>query len=390
MNILIATDTYLPYITGVSVSTDSIARFMALKGYKVTVVSSKQAVTGNVPPLKNLKIVRVPTMPFSFGNKNRWGIFPLTLPMIEKVIRDNKIDIIHIQEPSPTGLSALILAKIHKIPTVGALHFIPEQSGEIISVKHHSLIKIMSWYIQKVYNYYDAVMTVSNYFAGRLKKFGVTKPIHVISNGTDINLYKPGQINLELRKKLNINKEETVFMFLGRIDGDKNVETLVRAMPLVNNNVKLLIVGKGNKKLELKNLSAIQKTQNKIIWVDYITNEEMPKYYHAVDVFVIMSPYEGQSIVTLQAVACGLPIIAANAGALPELCHDNENGFLVSPYDYKTLAQKMNLLAKDIKLRNKFGKKSREISLPHHKPIALKKLEDIYKKLLLTPKTSRC
>jgi 1,2-diacylglycerol 3-alpha-glucosyltransferase len=88
------------------------------------------------------------------------------------------------------------------------------------------------------------------------------------------------------------------------------------------------------------------KVTSKIVWVDYITNEEMTNYYHAADVFSIMSPFEGQSIVTLQAVASGLPIIAANAGALPEFVMDGKNGFLVGTYDAKTLADRMNKLSR--------------------------------------------
>jgi glycosyltransferase involved in cell wall biosynthesis len=107
----------------------------------------------------------------------------------------------------------------------------------------------------------------------------------------------------------------------------------------------------------------------------------MPDIYHAADVFSIMSPYEGQSIVTLQAVATGLPVIGANAGALPELIHDNQNGFLVATYDYKDLAKRMNELAGSVSLRKKFGEESRKISLEHDKPKVLHKLEVIFDKL---------
>jgi glycosyltransferase involved in cell wall biosynthesis len=153
-------------------------------------------------------------------------------------------------------------------------------------------------------------------------------------------------------------------------------------MPFTDAKVKLLVVGKGQKKEILHKLADDLKVSEKITWVDYITNEEMPNYYHAADCFSIMSPFEGQSIVALQAVASGLPIIAANAGALPELCEDGRNGFLVDTYDAKTLADRMNKLAGDKDLREKFGIESRKIALPHHKPTVLHKLEELYKSLI--------
>jgi glycosyltransferase involved in cell wall biosynthesis len=75
-------------------------------------------------------------------------------------------------------------------------------------------------------------------------------------------------------------------------------------------------------------------------------------------------------------------LIAANAGALPELCGDGKNGFLVGTHDFKTLAEKMNKLAGDRELRKRFGKESRIISLPHHKPTVLHKLEMLYEGLI--------
>jgi 1,2-diacylglycerol 3-alpha-glucosyltransferase len=112
-----------------------------------------------------------------------------------------------------------------------------------------------------------------------------------------------------------------------------------------------------------------------------VTDAEMLRLYSAVNAFCIMSPYEGQSIVTLQAVASGLPVIAADAGALPELVTDGKNGYLIKTYDHKSLSKKMNLLASSEKNREKFGIESRKISLEHERSKALSRLENIYIKL---------
>lgn len=382
MNILLTTETYLPYITGVSISTDSIARYMVSQGHKVTLVCPKPIVKGTVEPLEGLTILHIPSIPFAIYNNNAIAIFPFGMWKIARAMRKTKFDIVHIQEPFATGISSLILAKIHHIPTVGSLHFIPEQQSAVVKSLNIVLAPLLRKYIKFIYNNYNSVMTVSNFFASKLRGYGVVKPIFVISNGTDVDKFHPGPIDLTLREKLGISDDSIVFFYLGRLDGDKNVETLIRAMPFANLNVKLLIVGKGQKKEILHKLADDIKVRSKIIWVDYITNEEMPNYYHAADCFSIMSPFEGQSIVTLQAVATGLPVIAANAGALPELCEDGKNGFLVDTYDTKTLADRMNKLAGDKKLREKYGVESRKIALPHHKPEVLHKLEMLYESLI--------
>jgi len=382
MNILIATETYLPYITGVSVSTDSIARYMVSQGHKVTLVCPKPLVKGEVPPLEGLRIVQVPSIPIALYNLNAIAVPFQASPIIEKLMDETKFDVIHIQEAGPTGVTTLIKARRRGIPTVGALHFIPEQVDRVLWGSFEKILTpIINVYVRKIYEKYDEIMTPSHFFANYLKGLGIKKPINVISNGTDTEKFHPSNKNEVLRRKLGFVEDDFVLFFLGRIDRDKNVETLVRAMPFTDKKVKMLIVGKGTEKRFLRFLSRTSKNDGRIVWVPYITNEEMPDYYHAVDTFSIMSPYEGQSIVTLQGAATGLPIIAANASALPELCHDHKNGFLVDTYDYKTLAARIDELVHNPKMVEEFGKESRIISLEHHKPKVLHKLELIFDRL---------
>jgi glycosyltransferase involved in cell wall biosynthesis len=379
MRILIVSDTYLPYITGVSISTDSIARYMVGQGHQVVLITPKPVIKGVVTPLKGLEIIHVPSLPFAFYNNNAVAILPLCFPVIARAMKKNKFDVVHIQEPAPTGFAALILAKIHHIPVVGALHFIPEQVDRVIWGKTEKILTpIVNIYIRLIYRHYDQIMTPSYFFANHLKRLGIKRPINVISNGVDIDKFHPAPINLKFKKKYGISEKSVLFFYLGRIDGDKNVETLVKAMPLTDNHVRLLIVGRGKKDESIRSLAEKLKVSSKITRIEYITNEEMPGVYLAADVFSIMSPYEGQSIVTLQAAATGLPIIGANAGALPELIHDGENGFLVGTHDYRELAVKMNKLAGNQALRKSFGEESRKISLEHDKPKVLHKLEVIF------------
>ena len=382
MDILLTTETYFPWITGVSVSTDNIANYLGSKGHHVTLIYPKQQVKGDVPQHKNVTLVEVPSFYSNFYNNSVSAKIPTAIHIIKRLMNENKFDVVHIQEPGLIGILTLMEARRHKIPVLGALHFIPEQIDRVLWGSFERILTpIINIYIRFIYNKYDAIMTPSHFFAGYLKGVGVKTPIDVISNGTDVKKYHPAPRDYAIRKKLGIRENDFVFFFIGRLDRDKNVETLVRAMPYTDPEVKLLIVGKGTEKNFLKNLAKLLGVSEKIFWVDYITDTEMPNYYQAVNAFSIMSPYEGQSIVTLQAAASGLPIIAAKAGALPELCFNEENGFLVDTYNIRTLAEKMNELAHHEELQKKFATESRRISLPHDRPRALHKLELIYGKL---------
>lgn len=382
MRILIATETYLPWITGVSVSTNNIARFLAQNGHQVTIVTPKQIVKGKLKKIKNIKVVSTYSLPLTFYNNAPIPFLPASLFDILRILKRARFDLVHIQEPGVTGFSTLVAAKIMQLPISGYLHFIPEQIDRVIWGRFENLLTpIINVYIRLVYNLYDAIETPSHFFANYLKRIGVKKPIEVISNGVGVNIYKPGAMNFSLRKSLGISKDDILFFYLGRLDGDKNVETLIKALPFTDKNIRLLIVGRGKKYKTLRKESERLEVSGKLIWVKYITDNEMPDYYHAADVFSIMSPYEGQSIVTLQAVSSGLPVIAADAGALPELVKDKVNGFLVKTYDFNDLSKKMNTLSRDKKLRESFGKESRKVAMPHERKKALKKLEFIFDKL---------
>jgi 1,2-diacylglycerol 3-alpha-glucosyltransferase len=382
MNILITTETYFPIVTGVSVSTFNIASYLAGRGHKVTLVCPKAVTKGETPSIPNCELVALPAYPILFFNIRPVAIFPLAILKMIKLFKTHKFDVVHIQEPAEGGIAALIVAKHYHVPIAGYLHTVPEQNDRLLfNTTERILTPFLNVYFKFIYSKYDVAITPSYFFKSYLKFLGIKTPIETVSNGVEVKRFAPRKQNPAFRKKYDIPEKSILFMYLGRLDGDKNVETLIKAMPYTNDLGHLLVIGRGRFKERLHGLAKRIKAENKITWIDYISDKEMANAYNASDAFTIMSPYEGQSIVTLLACASGLPVIAASAGALPEICRDNENGFLVHTYDYKTLAEKMNQLADNKELREKFGAESRRISLLHARPKNFQKLEEIYKKL---------
>ena len=383
MNILLVSEVSLPFIGGVSTSTDSIARFMVGQGHTVTQIVPKPVIPGAPPPLKGLTFLYTPSVHDPMYAGRPWTLFPFGLRTIEKTLATNHFDIVHIQEPGSLGVSTLIAAKKRKLPIVGALHFTPDQGARMIPGNPQwFVVPFLKAYIHFIYNKYDAIMVPTQTFVDFLDSVNVKTPKTVVSNGVDTNKFTPQPLDRSVREKYHIPKDAFVFFFLGRLDKDKNVGTLVEALPFANKHVHLLIAGSGKQETMLKTRAQELGVTDRITWLGPVGEKEMIDLYHTVNAFSIMSPYEVQSIVTLQAIASGLPMLAARAGALPELCRDGENGLLADTYDYKMVAEKMNTLAGDPTLCEKFGKKSREISLTHHKPTVLKRLEDLYVKVI--------
>lgn len=369
MNIVIITETYPPTISGVANSTDSIARYMVWRGHTVTVVTPAPIVGNTGESVKGLTIVTAPSLQDPFFAGKPMTVFPFGFWPIWRTIRSQKFDLMHIQEPGSLGVSALIIAKVMRIPTIGAAHSMPEQLATFFGPLYGFGLLFANVWTRFIYNHYDVVMTPTETMVRRLKDIGVGVPIHAVSNGIEIQKYTPGKRQPHTGVR---------FGYLGRIDKDKHLDIAIRAMTKTDPRIHLVIAGFGKEQEELGVLAQKLHVSDKVTFIGKLNESEIVNLYRQLDCFVIPSPVESQSIVTLQAVACGLPVIAANAGALPELVHDGKNGFLVRTDAYGEFAQKMNVLAKDAGLRKKFAAASRNISLAHDKQKVLHKLEQIY------------
>ena len=114
---------------------------------------------------------------------------------------------------------------------------------------------------------------------------------------------------------------------MGRVSFEKEIDTLIRAITQID-DVVLLIVGKGPATDSLKELSAELDLSDRVVFAGFQSGEDLVRCYRAADVFATASRFETQCFVALEAMACGLPVVCANARALADYVKDGENGFL--------------------------------------------------------------
>jgi len=376
MHVVLVSDTYHPYISGVSSSTHSIARFLADQGHRVTVITPQQARRDpSVDHEPGIRVVRTWSVWDPWYKGRKVTPVPFLIPEIYPVLTKD-VDIVHVQEPTFLGLTVRNIARHRDIPVVGALHFTPEQIARMVLwIPLNWSISLTKAYIRWVYNRYDEIMVPTQTFVDFLHSIGVTKQTIVISNGVDVKRFQPVKDTQPFRKKLGLPADRVLFFVLGRFDRDKYVDDVVKALPDATQNIELVIAGVGPEQESLHALGDKLGVSKRIHWVGQIRDDEMVDYYHASDGYVIMSLHEVQSITTLQAVASGLPVVAVRAGALPELAVDGVNGYLVEPHDSKTLGARLSQLAGDRALCARMGAESRIISLKHDKTKAMARVE---------------
>lgn len=194
--------------------------------------------------------------------------------------------------------------------------------------------------------------------------------IEVIPCGADLSLFYPLPQD-EAQEELEIPAGKKVFVFVGRIEPLKGIDTLLRAAALLveehpawGERLLVQIVG-GNAEDETENLSPemrrLRDLRTRLGITDVVrfvgaqAQETLPYFYAAAEALVMPSHYESFGMVALEATACGTPVIASRVGGLTYTIRDGQNGFLVPPHDPEALAAKMLLLLEHPELRSQIG-----------------------------------
>jgi len=195
----------------------------------------------------------------------------------------------------------------------------------------------------------------------------VKNKIEVIPNGVDLNVFTPNISGQEIRQKYQIDDNESILLFVGRLTFYKGVEYVLQALSIIKkkiNNVRLIIVGKGYLEKQLKALCASLGIEKSVIFAGRVSDNMLPKYYAAADVFVLPSTSiaEGFGIVLLEAMASGKPVVASNVGGIPEVIIDGSSGILVPPRETKDLAESVIHLLSNPAMSRAMGHEGRIIA----------------------------
>jgi glycosyltransferase involved in cell wall biosynthesis len=271
-------------------------------------------------------------------------------------INKNEYDIIHIHGTHlPLALIPLIKRKRFKV--IVTLHGIVAIDSKH-SIKNRLLLKnvVFGYFERLAINKADAVIAVSAAIEDIAQNKGVKKErIYTIPNGIDLEEFDRTHSTLKLGSPS--------LLFVGRLVKAKNVKTLIRSVVLVKEeipDIHLYIAGDGPQMSKLRILVEELGLEKNITFLGYIFGDEKNQYYRSIDICIVPSTFESFSLVALEAMAAGKPVIASNVGGLPGLVEDGVTGYLFSPDDPRELADKIKQLIKNEPLQRKMGKSGRE------------------------------
>lgn len=219
--------------------------------------------------------------------------------------------------------------------------------------------------------------------ARHLQEVKLVQPVMPVSNGVDLQIFKPSNNGEYLRARLNIPNKPAI-LYVGRLDREKNIDVILRALALALKKVDIhfIIVGKGAETKKLKALAENLHIADNVTFTGFIPDEDLPNFYTIADCFVIAGIAELQSLVTMEAMASGLPVVAVNAMALPELVKHGENGYLFELSEINILADHLIKLFTDENLRKQMAAKSLALIQAHDVHKSMEIFESLYQKML--------
>ncbi|NRQ40913.1 glycosyltransferase, partial [Nonomuraea sp. NN258] len=306
----------------------------------------------------------------------------VTVPTrLDRLVAAISPDVLHTQGHFVVGRAAIAAARRAGVPVVATNHFMPDnlfQFGHIPARLRDRAGRLAWRDFSRIFNRADHITTPTPLAARLLADQGFTRQVESVSCGIDLTRFHPrAEPKAWARKTFDLPDRPTA-LFVGRLDEEKRIDELIRALPLVLNetDAQVALVGRGNQRGELEKLAKRIGVGERVFFLGFVPDENMPQAFAAADVFAMPGIAELQSIATLEAMASGLPVVAADAMALPHLV--DGNGHLFAPGDVIALARHLTSILADDALRTRLGKASRELALTHDHQTSLARFEQIY------------
>ncbi len=330
MRVAMVTETYLPSTDGVVTRLLSTLTELRRQGHEVLVL----APDGGPPTYEGFRVEGFPGRPF-FLYPDKRVIWPRT--RVADLLRDFQPEVIHTLNPTVFGMAAIGAAWALGLPLVASYHTHFPLYAKLYG---YGWLTGPIWgYMRLLHNRASVNLCTSEAARQELVRHGFRR-VRVWPHGVDLARFRPLQPDPEMRLRLCGGRPaRTLLVYVGRLASEKQIDRLlpvVRASP----DVVLALVGDGPARGQLERQFAGTRT----LFIGYLGGEELVAAYNAADAFVFPSTTETLGLVLLEAMACGLPIVAARSQPTLALLGGGEAGLLYDADDPQTLMRAVALL----------------------------------------------
>lgn len=300
-----------------------------------------------------------------------------------KILNENDYAFIHTHTPISSAIVRLIkvknkFKKLKIIYTAHGFHF----------YKGSSLLNWLTYYpLEKFLSKFtDVLITINkeDFHLAKKNNFKSKKIIKTDGIGVDLKKFHPVDfaVKQRLRDKLNLDCNDFLLIYPAELNTNKNQKVLIEAMELLNEkyvDIKLILLGTGNKEEHYKKLVDQRKLTDKIIIPGFVNN--VSEYLNASDILVASSKREGLPINMIEAMACGLPVVASKNRGHNELVTNSRNGFLLDAIKAEEFAENIEYLYLNKEQVKRISVNNLKDSKKYSIDLVLKDVSNIYNKI---------
>lgn len=385
MRIGLFTDTYPPYINGVSTSVLMLKQGLESLGHEVYVVTVNSE---NFHYKKEDNVLMIPGVPIGILDFRMTSLYPLKA---QKIIKSWNLDIIHTHTEFGVGSFARLISKQYNIPLVHTYHTMYEEYIYYITKGYFDgaskkLVEYLTLFLCDKTVEELIVPTKKTYDLFK-EKYKVKRDVHIIPSGIDVTRFYSENIDkklvLDLKKELNIKKDDFVILYVGRIAKEKNIEFLINNLKDILKKVpkaRMIIVGDGPDVNDLVNLAHKNKLDKHITFTGKVPWNDVPKYYQLANVFVTSSTTETQGLTVIEAMAAEKPVVAIKDESFLLVMTDKQDGlFFETDKEYQDLIIK---LYRDKEYGKMISKQARITANLYNPTVYAERVLKVYEKVI--------
>lgn len=355
LRILMISPQFRPIIGGYERACERLSAALTARGHSLAVVAERR---NRNWPAKEVQD--------GFQVRRLWCIYRRRLHMPTALLafvwflitEGRKFDVWHVHQYGIHALIVLIFSKVFRRPVVLKLTNSGNQGlGKVAS--ELPMPALSKYILRKA----DAVVALTRETRAEALSFGLPpERVHVIGNGVDIERYKSvsGPDRQRLRMKLGL-KAKGVILFVGRLENAKNPGGLIKAWEgasvYLDDGWKLVFVGDGPLRADLESMVRSKNLQKSVLFAGQQSNIE--EWMASADIYVLPSNNEGLSNSLLEAMACGLPVVATKVSGCSELVEETVAGIVTGIGNMVQLSAGIIKLAMDSETCIRFGRNSR-------------------------------
>ncbi len=387
MHIAYFTNFYLPVVNGVVRSVQSFREALSAMGHNVFVFAQEDDYEDTEP-----FIFRYPSLHLPLGVDIPTAV-PVS-PFVDQLIPKLKLDVIHTHHPVLLGQTAATKARDYNLPLVFTFHtqyheythYIPFPQEQVQEFLKSQVINWMREFMRKCQH---IIIPSESMRSVLINEYGLVDKFTVIPTGIDITPYKKAD-GAAVRAQWNGN-DDKIIISAGRLAEEKNWVTLLEAFAIAQKrltNIRLVLLGDGPQAQALHRLAGELEITDRVTFVGKVPFEDIPNYLKAADLFAFASITETQGLVTLEAMAAGLPVVAVDASGTRDILEDGKQGFLTQN-DANDLANGLIRLVENSSLLGKFKTAALRTSRSYDNTRLARKMLKVYEQAIIDKKNEQ-